>query len=101
MGYVATPTNSQLLTLPASTLTGLQKQRRFLLRIALTPMPCPICHEPTNKLEAAGVELDAYDVTGAKDAHQYRCPHCQAPLTYVVPFMPGPTYVWQHKVEKK
>lgn len=91
---VLNPTNEELLALPDHLLGGRAKQRRFLLRIALSPMPCPVCNVKTDKVTAAGVALNDYDVTG-KDTHEYHCPNCRATLTYVVPFM-GPAYQWAH-----
>lgn len=91
------PTNEELLTFPDSLLTGIQRQRRFLLKVALTTMPCPVCVKPTNMIQAAGVTLNEFWVgeTERMNDHAFKCPHCQAPLKYVVPFV-GPVYVWQH-----
>ena len=53
---------------------------------------------PLDALTAAGVDIDAYDF--GQTRHDYRCPHCQAQLDLVVPFIAfGPGWHWQLKHE--
>ena len=87
-------TNRELLAAPADALGPLDRQRQFLLRTELTPMPCPACQRPVDALAAAGVDVDAYDFGATPRA--YRCPGCGAALELVVPFVAvGPGWHWQ------
>jgi hypothetical protein len=91
-------TNRDLLTTPKEELSPVDRQRQQVLRIELTPMPCPACHEPVDALSAAGINIDDYSFGSEKPA--YRCPHCQAQLEQVVPFIAvGPGWHWQLKHE--
>jgi hypothetical protein len=33
-------------------LTEIERQTLFCLKVALTPVPCPACHEPTSQVDA-------------------------------------------------
>lgn len=86
-------TNRELLQAPESALSGLDRQRRYLLRVESTPSPCPACRTPVNVFAAAGIDLDAYDFGATLLA--YRCPSCRAELDQVVPFFPAPhPWLW-------
>jgi hypothetical protein len=85
-------TNRDLLKLPKELLSELDKQRRYLLRVDGTPMPCPACKNSFNAFDAAGIDQDSYDF-GATEL-SYRCPHCSAELEQVVPLFPGLGHVW-------
>jgi hypothetical protein len=69
--------NHELITYEGP-LTGLEGQRRFLLRALSVPMPCAVCNTPINVFEAAGIDIDDYDLNGAN--YEYECPHCGEPL---------------------
>jgi uncharacterized protein (UPF0212 family) len=75
-------TNRELLQTLPELLDGLGKQRQFLLRVELTPMPCPCCRNGVHALEASDTDLERYDFTTTKV--DYRCPHCGAELEQVV-----------------
>jgi hypothetical protein len=80
-------TNEEILNTPDALLRGLDKQRKFLLRVALQRSPCPVCGKPCNLLEASGVALNDYAFDG-KD-RRFHCPEpfCAVELTQVVPLM--------------
>jgi hypothetical protein len=90
-------TNRELLTTPPSVLSEVDKQRLFLLRTEGTPMPCPACKRPVNALDAAGIEVDAYDF--GKTNYRYRCPGCSAQLEQVVPVFPSGGSLWHWQLE--
>lgn len=78
--------NSEIIDLSPALLTTVERQRQYVLRLALAPMPCPVCGRPTSKVEAAGYSLDEYDTTQA-DNRAYTCPECATALVYVVPIV--------------
>jgi hypothetical protein len=88
-------TNRELLSTPEDRLDEPDRERAFLLRLDGTPMPCPACGAAVNVLDAAGVDLDAYEFGAAPRGH--RCPACAAALEQVVPLHPGggPAWHWQ------
>lgn len=88
-------TNRELLNTPEQMLSGLDRQRLFILRVDGTPMPCPACKQPVNLFDAAGIDLDAYDFGTTK--HAYGCPACGAELEQIVPFIAGggPGWHWE------
>ncbi len=92
-----TMTNRELLDAPTKKLTQLERQRQFLLRVEMTPVPCPACQAPVDALTAAGVDIDDHDFGHTELS--YRCPGCQAELEHVVPLFvaPGPGWVWTLK----
>ena len=65
------------------------------MRVEGTPRPCPACKQPVSALDAAGVDLDAYDFGQSK--YSYRCPGSGADLEQVAPLFPagGPLWHWQ------
>lgn len=87
-------TNRELLTAPKQSLSVPERQRQFLLRTVLSPMPCPACLKPIDALAAAGIDLDEFDF-GATELH-YACPHCSASLSKTSPqFGTTPGWYWQ------
>jgi hypothetical protein len=55
-------TNREILKTPKQLLAEVDRQRLFLLRVESTPVPCPACKRPVNAFEAAGINLDDYDI---------------------------------------
>jgi hypothetical protein len=91
-------TNRELLRTPPGLLDELGRQQLFVLRLELTPMPCPCCRAGLGALEAAGIDLDRFDFGVTK--LEYRCPRCGAELEQVVPaFNAGPLWHWELKPE--
>jgi Zn finger protein HypA/HybF involved in hydrogenase expression len=89
-------TNRELLKTSKEKLGEVDRQRQFILQVELTPRPCPACHQPTDIVAAAGLDLDKYDVDGPR--LEFRCPHCQSELEVVVPFFAvGPGWHWKLK----
>ena len=88
-------TNRELLASTEAVLSGLDRQRRFVLVTERRPMPCPACKTPINAFDAAGIDIDAYDF--GVTTHPYRCPACGAELDQVVPFisLAGNSWHWQ------
>ena len=78
--------NSELLTYEGDNIGGLEKQRRYILRMLAMPMPCPNCATRSTWFQATGVEIDAWD---PKDAEKEvgECPSCKRWLIYTVPMM--------------
>jgi hypothetical protein len=77
-------------------LSEVDKQKRHVLEVELTPMLCPACLRRTDAITAAGVGVDAYRFGAVK--YDYQCPHCGAELEQVVPaFSVGPPWHWQIK----
>jgi hypothetical protein len=85
-------TNRELLQAPRDTLSELDNQRLFLLRVEGTAAPCPACKRPVNAFEAAGVTLDSYDFGCTQYA--YRCPACAAELEQMLPLFAGGGALW-------
>jgi transposase-like protein len=76
-------------------LTEIERQTLFCLKVALTPVPCPACHEPTSQVDASGKSLDDFDATGGTK-QPFHCPNCKRALVEIVPFMAsGPKYQWR------
>jgi hypothetical protein len=78
-------TNRELLRMAKEELSSLERQRQTLLLTALLAVPCPACHRSLNCLEAAGIDIDAYDL--GRTALRYTCPDCGAHLEQVVPLL--------------
>jgi hypothetical protein len=78
-------------------LSEADRQRQFVLRTELTPVPCPGCRRPLDALTAAGIDPDAYDF--GRTALSYRCPDCGARLGQVVPAFPGGRHLWHWEIE--
>ncbi|UQA57121.1 hypothetical protein [Polyangium aurulentum] len=86
----------EFLAKPEDTLTGIERQIRFILLAGLTQVPCPMCFEPVNLYEAG----DDTQAVGKVYEGKYICPHCDTELGRAVPlFMqPGtPGWHWQRK----
>jgi hypothetical protein len=87
-------TNRELLRAPPEKLAPPDKQRRHVLAVESTPVPCPVCKAPLDAITASGLDVDQY----AFDARtpSYRCPHCRAVLDRVTPLVAlGPGWLWQ------
>jgi hypothetical protein len=86
-------TNRELLRAPPHTLSPLDRQRRHVLAVESSPVPCPACETPVDAVTAAGLGLDQYTFSPATPA--YRCPHCGAVLDRVTPLVAfGPGWDW-------
>lgn len=86
----------KLLETPAEKLTNIERQKKFILAVVMTPMPCPMCFEKVSVVEAAD---DMLEIGGDYTA-KYICPSCETELAKVVPFfmVPGtPGWHWQRK----
>lgn len=84
------PTNTELLNMSdpeAKLLTGIERQRRFVMRIQARQMPCPNCGTGQSVFEAAGIKLDDYDF-GVSE-HKYTCINvtCRRELEHCVPLI--------------
>src|SRR5262245_9335849 len=88
-------TNRELLMTPKEQLSQAERQKQYILRIELTPVPCPACRKPVDALAAPGTDIDAYDF--GQSPREYRCPTCGAGLELVVPFIAtgGRGWHWQ------
>lgn len=51
-------TNRELLRAPPDTLAPLDRQRRHVLAVKSTPVPCPACRTPVDAITAAGLDVD-------------------------------------------
>lgn len=88
--------NSELLAAPNNALlSGLDKQRRFILQRHSVQMPCPNCGTKQNVFEATGVAIDDYD-TDAGGEKIGTCIGCKRGLEHVIPFVvaAGPGWQW-------
>ena len=84
----------KLLATPDEDLTHTEREKKALLAVQLSPMPCPMCFERVSVVDAAD---DALQVGGDG---KYVCPNCDIELAKVVPFfmVPGtPGWHWQRK----
>lgn len=91
-------TNEEILKAPEALLTTIEKQKRFLLRLALIKVPCPVCGHAVNQLEAAGIGLEDYPFDDKKLDFRCRNPACGVPLREVVPWMGGASpWYWMRK----
>jgi hypothetical protein len=87
-----TMTNAQLLAYDRP-LPELEKQRRYILRIAVTPIGCGRCGGMHSQVEASGKPLDDYDSRNMKD-DAYACPDTGDSIRYIVPFVGSPHFVF-------
>jgi predicted RNA-binding Zn-ribbon protein involved in translation (DUF1610 family) len=86
--------NSKILALDYHKLHGLTKQRRFVLEMMTSKMPCPNCGTKQSPLEAHGIALDDFD-TGAMIADKTQCINCNREIKYTVPiFYQGNPWTW-------
>ena len=87
-------TNRDLLRAPPNTLSPLDRQRRHVLAVESSPVPCPACRTPVDAITAAGLDLDQYTFDARTPG--YRCPHCGAVLDRVTPLVAfGPGWHWE------
>jgi hypothetical protein len=80
----------------AKKLTNVERDKKFTLAVAMTPMPCPMCFSKVSVVEAADDTLAVGDSYSGK----YVCPTCETELAKVVPFfmVPGtPGWHWHRK----
>jgi transposase-like protein len=91
-------TNTEILGAPDALLGPIERQKKYVLRHAMTRYPCPVCGHEANVLEAAGIEVDAY--TFGVDKPVCRCPRCAVGLKQVIPLM-GPAWFWRRKFDKE
>lgn len=77
--------NSELINRPNNDLiSGLDRQRRFILLNHSAQKACPNCGTRQNVFEATGVTIDEYDTNlpGEKEA---TCIECKRGLVYLLP----------------
>ena len=88
-------TNRQVLAYdgPNRLLTGIEKQRRFVLRVLSAKRPCPNCGSAHDVFEVTGVDIDAYDLMRSDNPDHGHCPACKSGLQLVVPLQADPH--WQ------
>ncbi len=87
-------TNRELLRTSPEKLAPLDKQRRHVLAVESTPVPCPVCKSPLDAITASGLDIDQYSFDVKTPS--YRCPHCQAVLDRVTPLIAlGPGWLWE------
>ncbi len=79
-------TNSEILAYRGSQLSGLDKQRRFVLLQLTRPMGCPNCATALTYVEAAGLTVDTVDLSKPSD-DPCKCSGCSRELKYTVPMM--------------
>lgn len=89
-------TNEKLLTYPNEILTELEKQRRYILRIAMTPIGCGRCGGMHSQVEASGRTLETFDSKEIKD-EDYICPDTGDSIRWVVPFIGNPHFIFNRK----
>jgi hypothetical protein len=85
-----------LLETPDEKLMNIDREKKFILAVAMTPMPCPMCFSKVSVVETADDTLAVGDGYSGK----YVCPTCETELAKVVPFfmVPGtPGWHWQRK----
>ena len=88
--------NSELIRCTSDRLlTGLDKQRRLILREYSVQQGCPNCGTQQNVFEATGVDVDAWDCNRGGETVG-TCSGCGRRLLLIVPFMvmAGPHWRW-------
>ena len=86
-------TNRELLRAPPEKLSPLDRQKRHVLAVESTPVPCPACTTPVDAVTAAGLDVDEFTFDARTPT--YRCPHCRAVLDRVTPVVAlGPGWHW-------
>ena len=86
-----------LLETPDEKLSNDERQKKFSLAVAMTPMSCPMCFAKVSLVDAAD---DTFEVGGGGYNGKYICPQCETELAKLVPFflVPGtPGWHWQRK----
>jgi len=87
-------TNEEIMSMPDSLLTGIDKQKRFCLKMALLKSPCPDCKTEQNMIEAARIQINEYSF-GHKE-HTYTCVNtgCGRTLIQIVPMFSHAPWFW-------
>jgi hypothetical protein len=87
-------TNEQILKTQDSLLTTIERQKKFLLGLALRKMPCPVCANRCDQFEAARITIDEYPF-GVEEP-VFRCTNvdCGIALMKVIPLFGGPAWGW-------
>lgn len=81
--------NSELLTYSGTILSGLERQRQYVLRMQVGPFECPNCGTPHAKWEIHGIaDVDDYDL-GKLHPDEGHCKSCGRGLRYCVPLIGG------------
>ncbi len=83
---MTTMTNTELLHARPDLLTGVDRQRQFLLRLWSQQQPCPNCGTLLNVFEAARRKIDEIDTLSGAEL-KYRCTACERELQHVVPLV--------------
>jgi hypothetical protein len=87
-------TNRDLLNAPRESLSPVECQKQFVLRVQRTPSPCPACREPVDALTASGLDIERFEF--GVETPPFHCPHCGAVLEQVVPLVAaGSLWHWQ------
>jgi hypothetical protein len=87
-------TNRELLNAPRESLSPVERQKQFILRVQRTPSSCPACRELVDALTASGLDVDRFEF--GVETPPFRCPHCSAVLEQVVPLVAaGSLWHWQ------
>lgn len=92
-------TNSQILETPDHLLTGIDKQRKYCMRLNLIEMPCPNCGTKQNVYQAGAFEINDDDFGVTKRV--YFCITCKRKLEHCVPLLAGPGCIWVWELSKK
>ncbi len=79
-------TNSELLAYKGNQLSGLDGQRRYVLRQLTRPMGCPNCGTLQSFIEAKRLTVDAFD-TDVSHPDKSECIKCGRGIDYTVPMM--------------
>jgi hypothetical protein len=75
---------ARLLETPDSLLTGLDKQRRWMIAVHLSVRPrCWHCHKQVGYYDA----IDDPEYKLGHEAKRYTCPHCKMELKHLVPYV--------------
>jgi hypothetical protein len=77
----------KLLETPDEKLTNAERDKKFMLAIATTPMPCPMCFAKVSVIDAADNTL----AVGSGAYHgKYVCPNCETELAKIMTFFMVP-----------
>src|SRR5262245_22116204 len=87
-------TNEEILTTQEAMLTAIDRQKKFLLKLALRKMACPVCAHRADQFEAAGITINEY--TFGEEELSFRCVNsaCGVELMKVIPLIGGPAWGW-------
>jgi len=82
--------NSKLLQTPKALLSHIDRQRGYLLEMALEPMACPACGTKCCIMEACGKEFDEFDLGGPYHTNEhFHCTGCNRELIHDVYIVGG------------